>query len=211
MYQPKHFRESRSDAMAAMVRAAPLATFVVSSDDGLVANHIPFVLEGDTLDGGKLLAHIPRANALSALLRTPLPCLAVFHGPEGYVSPSWYATKAQHGKVVPTWNYSVVHAHGVARLVENGDWLRHQIERLTALQEQDRSTPWAVSDAPSTYTDRLMAALVGIEITVQRVEAKTKASQNQPTENQASVLDAVEREHPNTRFLDMMSSALDDG
>ncbi len=206
MYIPKHFEQPDVRALHDLVRAAPLATLVVPSDAGLVANHIPFVLEASNTV--KLLAHIPRANPLSELATTPRDSLAIFHGPQGYVSPSWYATKREHGKVVPSWNYAVVHAHGRLRVIDDVDWVLWQVDLLTQQNEGPRAEPWAVSDAPAEYTERLARALVGLEIQVERLEGKSKASQNQPTENQQSVLAGLEAEAPDSDFTHYMQAAL---
>lgn len=209
MYVPSHFAATDPEAHLALIRSAPLATLVVQTADGLLANHIPFVLdpEGD-LSGVKLLAHIPRANPLSDRLSSEQDCLAIFHGPQGYVSPSWYATKREHGKVVPTWNYAVVHAHGRIRRVDDGDWILRQVNLLTEMQEGERAAPWAVSDAPEDYTHRLMGALVGLELQVTRLEAKNKASQNQPPENRRSVLEALDAEALDPDFTRHMRDVL---
>ena len=210
MYIPRHFAQSDQQAQFDLIRSSPLATLVVNTREGLVANHIPFVLDVEDLGTVKLLAHIPRANPLSGHLADGSDCLAVFHGPQGYVTPSWYATKKEHGKVVPTWNYAVVHAHGRIRLVEDEDWILRQVNLLTELNEGSRSTPWAVSDAPGDFTERLVRSLVGLELTVNRLEAKNKASQNQPEENQRSVLAALESEAVDTVFANHMRTVLND-
>ena len=209
MYQPAHFEEKSCLRIAELVATAPLATLVVTSPEGLVANHIPFVLHGDDLTSATLQAHIPRANPLAELLATAPSCLVIFHGPDGYISPSYYATKPKHGRVVPTWNYAVVHVHGHASLVEDAAWLRNQMEQLTQLQERHRDEPWEISDAPADYTDRLMGALVGVEVMIERVEAKTKASQNQPLENQHSVLRHMDREQANSALTQLMHAVLE--
>lgn len=210
MYKPSHFDQPDSQAMCDLIVAAPLATLVIASPAGLVANHIPFILDRSGHDAEKLLAHIPRANPLSTLLAQPQQCLAIFHGPEGYISPSWYATKKRHGKVVPTWNYAVVHAHGSARIVDDPAWVRRQLDALTQQNENRRASPWAVTDAPADFIEDLVQALVGIEVTVQRMEGKTKASQNQPAENQASVLAAMAAQAPEGDLTRLMQTVLGD-
>jgi transcriptional regulator len=188
MYVPKHFEESSLDAKHRLIRQQPLGTLITQSPEGLNANHIPFVLSEQPAPFGKLLGHVPRINPVVEELRSGGEILVVFHGPNGYVSPSWYATKKEHGRVVPTWNYSVVHAYGQVELIGDGEWLRHQIESLTRSQEASFAEPWAVDDAPQAFTDRLMQNLVGLEIVITRLLAKTKASQNQPEVNRAGVV-----------------------
>ncbi|MEM0955345.1 MAG: FMN-binding negative transcriptional regulator [Pseudomonadota bacterium] len=210
MYRPSHFEEQDLQRIVDLIMTAPLATLVVNTFEGLVANHIPFVLSGNDLASSTLQAHIPRGNPLAELLAEAPPCLAIFHGPEGYVSPSYYASKLKHGRVVPTWNYAVVHVHGHAALIDDAGWLGEQMERLTALNEEQRDKPWKVSDAPAEYTERLLGALVGIELTIDRIEAKTKASQNQPEENQRSVLAHMDREYPQAGLTQLMHAVLND-
>ncbi|MEM6580028.1 MAG: FMN-binding negative transcriptional regulator [Pseudomonadota bacterium] len=209
MYKPKHFEQRDIEAMRKLIAASPLATFILADEQELIANHIPFVLRSGESHEMQLIAHIPRANPLSETLKNAKNCLAIFHGPDGYVSPSYYATKPLHGKVVPTWNYSVVHVHGVAELVDDPNWVREQIELLTNLHEATRSFPWSVSDAPPDFVESLVKALVGIEISVDRFEGKTKASQNQPEANQRSVLESIERDYPDSNFARLMHSVLD--
>jgi len=187
MHIPGHFEEASLAARHDLIRAYPLATLVTQSADGPNANHIPLVLSGSgTL--GTLLGHAPRNNPMLDDLRSNAQVLAIFHGANGYISPSWYATKPITGKVVPTWNYSVVHAYGQAKLIDDEHWLHHQIDTLTREQEARFATPWQVEDAPADFTDRLIDNLIGIEITITRLLGKTKASQNQPQQNRKSVI-----------------------
>ncbi|MEM9401707.1 MAG: FMN-binding negative transcriptional regulator [Pseudomonadota bacterium] len=209
MYTPKHFAESQTDALFELIAAAPLGALVVSGEQGLDANHIPFVHDAG-IDGlGLLRAHIPRANPLSRTLRDATPCLVIFNGPDGYISPSWYATKQEHGRVVPTWNYSVAHVHGEVSVVDDPDWVLAQIQDLTDRNESQRSKPWSVSDAPENYTRRLVAGLVGLEITISRIDGKTKASQNQPAQNRSSLLSAMSEEQPDTALAGLMRRVLE--
>ena len=208
MYVPDHFEETDRSALLALIRDAPLGAFVINGNDGIEANHIPFVHRSSTNPDGVLWAHIPRANPLSTRVGDETRCLVVFCGPQGYVSPSWYATKNAHGRVVPTWNYAVVHAHGRARLVNDREWIREQLGILTGQMEAQRDDPWSVADAPDDFTRKLIDALVGLEVTVDRLVGKTKASQNQPEENQASVLRALGDEQPESAFSAWMQSVL---
>jgi transcriptional regulator len=187
MYAPKHFDETRLDVLHSLIRQQPLATLVTLSADGLVANHIPLYLRVDGSPFGTLVGHVARGNPLWKDTDTSVPVLAIFHGPEAYISPSWYATKQEHGKVVPTWNYAVVHAKGTLHIRDNADWIRAQLLDLTGQQEAAFAKPWAVDDAPREYTDKMLSALVGIELPVSALTGKWKVSQNQPANNQASV------------------------
>lgn len=193
MYLPKHFEEPRIETMHELIRAHPLATLVTLTSDGLDANHIPLHLVADASPYGTLQGHIARANPLWRDAKAGMETLVVFRGPACYVSPSWYATKKETGKAVPTWNYAVVHAHGTLRIVDDARWLRTQIEALTTHHEAHLPHPWSVADAPADYTEKMISALVGIEIEITRLTGKWKTSQNQPAENQAGVIEALRR------------------
>ncbi|HKE96419.1 MAG TPA: FMN-binding negative transcriptional regulator [Povalibacter sp.] len=188
MYVPGHFAEPRVEVMHELIRAQPLATLVTLSSGGLNANHVPLHLDVSPAPFGTLRGHVARANPMASDLRTDAEALAVFHGPEAYVSPSWYATKQESGKVVPTWNYVVVHAYGFLRIVDDKTWLRSQLEALTAHNEASFPQPWTISDAPREYIDRLMGAIVGMEMVITRLIGKWKVSQNQPAANRSGVI-----------------------
>ncbi|MBI5938003.1 MAG: FMN-binding negative transcriptional regulator [Betaproteobacteria bacterium] len=188
MYIPKQLEESRVDVMHELIRAQPLATLVTLSSGGLNANHIPLHLSESPAPFGTLQGHVARANPMLSDLTNNIESLAVFHGPNAYITPSWYATKKETGKVVPTWNYVVVHAYGFLRIVDNAAWLRAQLEDLTTHNEASFSEPWAVSDAPHEHIEKIMAAIVGIEMVITKLSGKWKVSQNQPAQNQASVV-----------------------
>ncbi len=191
MYNPAHFEESRPDVLHALVHAHPLSTLVVMSSDGLLANHIPLHLRQDG-PLGTLVGHIARANPLWTQMDANVEALAIFQGPQHYISPGWYATKQEHGKVVPTWNYAVVHGKGTLQLHHETDWIRQLLLDLTSQQESVMPTPWSVDDAPRDYTDALLRALVGIEIPLTSLRGKWKVSQNQPAVNQQSLVAALE-------------------
>jgi transcriptional regulator len=126
-------------------------------------------------------------------LQAGLETLVIFHGPDAYISPSWYATKQESGKVVPTWNYAVVHAYGTLQVIDDASWVRSQLEVLTAHNERRFTEPWAVSDAPRDFTEKLIAAVIGIEIVISSLSGKWKVSQNQPPQNQAGVIDGLDK------------------
>ena len=188
MYLPKQFEETQFHVMFELIRAHPLATLVTLSSGGLNANHIPLSLSESPPPYGTLRGHIARANPLWSDLNSDIESLAVFSGPDTYISPSWYATKKETGKVVPTWNYAVVHAYGILRIVDDASWLRSQLDALTIHNEASFSEPWAVSDAPQDFTERLISSIVGVEMIITRLSGKWKVSQNQPPQNQASVV-----------------------
>ena len=192
MYLPKHFAESDISVMHALMRANPLATLVNFGPEGLDANHIPLQLDAETGPNGTLRGHIARANPLSKRATVDGEVLVIFQGTQGYISPSGYATKAEHGKVVPTWNYTAVHAKGALRLIDDPDWILTHLRSLTAEHEAGLSQPWAVDDAPTDYIGKMLAAVVGIEISMTSVIGKWKASQNQPAVNQASLVAALD-------------------
>ncbi|MBN9461468.1 MAG: FMN-binding negative transcriptional regulator [Burkholderiales bacterium] len=188
MYIPKHFDEPRIDVLHALIRARPLSTLVTLSPGGIDANHIPLHLSDDPAPLGTLRGHVARANPVWSDLAKGGDVLAIFHGPDAYVTPSWYPTKAETGKAVPTWNYAVVHAHGAPRVVDDPSWLRTHLTALTAHNEAAFPEPWHYSDAPAEFTDKLLEAIVGIEITITRLSGKWKASQNQPERNRIGVV-----------------------
>jgi transcriptional regulator len=188
MYLPKQFDEPRVAVMHELIRAQPLATLVTVSASGLNANHLPFYLTASPAPFGTLQGHVARANPLLNDLDSASEVLAVFHGPDAYITPAWYASKPHTGKVVPTWNYAVVHAYGILRIIDDPAWLRAQLDALTAHNEAAFATPWAVSDAPPDFIDKISGNIVGIEMIITRLIGKWKVSQNQPPHNQASVI-----------------------
>lgn len=187
MYSPSHFAETRLDQLHALIAAHPLGTLVTHGAAGLVADHIPFEIAAPTADApyGTLRAHVARANPLWQ--QAGAETLVVFQGPSAYVSPSLYAEKPVSGKVVPTYNYAVVHAHGMLRAIEDPAWILALLERLTLHHESARPAPWAVGDAPPHFIETLLKAIVGIEIRLGRLEGKWKLSQNRPPADQAAV------------------------
>jgi transcriptional regulator len=191
MYLPAHFEETRLDVLHALVRSHPLSTLVTLGGDGLIANHIPLYLRAGSGASGSLVGHIARSNPLWKESDLTVAALAIFQGPQTYISPSWYATKKEHGRVVPTWNYAVVHVHGLLRVIEDAAWIATQLHELTNHQEAAFPAPWSVHDAPLDYTARLVEALVGIEIPVTRITGKWKTSQNQPEVNRNSLVQAL--------------------
>jgi transcriptional regulator len=190
MYQPSHFREDRLDVLHALIRAHPLATVVTAGAGGLMANMVPMVLAPD----GSLHGHLARANRQLAALGEGAETLLVFHGPQAYVRPSWYPSKAEHGRVVPTWNYVVVQARGTPRLIEDPARLKAYLEAITASQEQAHDHPWTVDDAPADYTERMIAGITGFAIAVTAIEGKWKVSQNRADPDRLGVAEGLARQ-----------------
>jgi transcriptional regulator len=177
MYEVAAFRETRVEVMQALIRAHPLATLVSVVDGIAEANHLPLMIDLDPQPNGSLRGHVARANPLWR--QSPQgEVLAVFQGPQAYVTPSWYPSKREHGRVVPTWNYAVVHARGPLVVHDDRDWLRDLVSRLTDARETGLPRPWGVGDAPADYIERMLEAIVGIEIPVRSIEGKWKVSQN---------------------------------
>lgn len=179
MYVPKHHQLKEHDAAFSLMVSHPLGAWVCQTQDGLVANHLPFFLDRTRGPHGVLMGHVARANTVWRQLTLLAPSVVIFQGPQAYITPGWYPSKAEHGKVVPTWNYLVAHVHGTARVVEDRDWMLDMLNRLTDTQEAHQPQPWQVGDAPSDYIEKLMRAVVGIEIVIDRVEGKLKVSQDE--------------------------------
>ncbi|HZP77620.1 MAG TPA: FMN-binding negative transcriptional regulator [Pseudolabrys sp.] len=194
MYQPAHFREDKLEVQHALIRAHPLGLLVTNGKSGLTANLLPFVLDATTSPHGTLKCHLARANPQWQEFDPAQEALVVFQGVERYITPSWYVTKRETGKVVPTWNYAVVQAYGRITVRDDHDWLAQQIRELTMSQEQQRAQPWAVEDAPSPFVDAQIRAIVGLEIPLARIEGKWKVSQNRPERDRATVIDGLNAE-----------------
>jgi transcriptional regulator len=178
MYIPQHFKETRIEVLHELIRRRPFGALVVSTPDGLEASHVPFVLAVDPPPNGRLLCHVARANPIWRYLDGRSEALAIFQGEDAYISPSWYEAKRRSGKVVPTWDYAVVHAYGAPRLIEDPERLRALVSELTDRHEAGRDEPWKVSDAPAEYIDQLLREIVGIEIPIARIAGSFKLSQN---------------------------------
>jgi len=191
MYRPPHFDETEPEAPRALIRAHPLATLVTINGGQPKAGHLPMLLDAD--NGGVLRGHLARANDQWRYIDPGIDALAIFTGAEGYVSPSWYATKAETGKVVPTWNYAAVHVRGPLRVIEDRDWLARFLRRLTERHEAGGDAPWRVDDAPAGFIAAQMRGIVGIEISVRSIEGKWKMSQNRPERDRRGVVAGLDR------------------
>jgi transcriptional regulator len=178
MYIPPSNAEQRPEVMLAFIEAHPFGALVTASAQGLFATHLPLVLDRDRGPHGTLTGHVARANPHHRQPPETGEALVIFQGPDAYITPAWYPAKAEHGRVVPTWNYVAVHAHGRLRFIDDTDFLRRQIDALTQRAESARAEPWAVSDAPAEYVEQQMRAIVGVEIEITRLEGKWKMSQN---------------------------------
>ena len=194
MYLPKEFREERVPVLHEAIRQAALGTLVTLGADGLEASHVPMLLDPEAGPCGTLTGHIARANGQWQRANGNVTALAIFLGPEAYVSPGWYATKQKTGRVVPTWNYVAVHASGALRFFDDAEQLLTLVTRLTATHEARRPTPWAVTDAPPEFVRAQLKAIVGFELRIERLEGKWKLSQNRPAEDRAGVIDGLRRE-----------------
>ncbi|HZR80746.1 MAG TPA: FMN-binding negative transcriptional regulator [Candidatus Binatia bacterium] len=186
MYVPRHFAEDRIDPMRELAREHPFATLVSLGGEGLVASHLPMLWDPEPAPLGTLRGHLARPNPQARPLSDAgsREALAIFVGPQAYVSPSWYPSKREHGKVVPTWNYVAVHAYGPLALVDDPDWLRALVARLTEVHERASAEPWKVTDAPGDFVEAMLRAIVGVEIALTRVEGKWKLGQNRPPADQ---------------------------
>ena len=189
MYVPPAFREDRPQAIHALIEAHPLALLVSTGEDGPTANPVPMLLDPAA---GVLRCHLARANGqideLCAAQAAGREVLAVFQGPQAYVSPGWYASKAEHGRVVPTWNYLIVQVRGAPRVIDDADWLRDQVGALTDRHEAGFAQPWAVGDAPNGFVAAQLRGIVGLELPLTRVTGKWKASQNRSAADRAGVI-----------------------
>jgi transcriptional regulator len=192
MYTPSVNAEKDVPTLRRFVQENPLCALVTQTGAGLVASHIPMMLYEDNLGFGTLKGHVARANSQWQDFNTSEDALAIFTGPQHYVSASWYPSKATHGKEVPTWNYVAVHVYGRMRIVEDSDWLLEHLRDLTDKNEQIVETPWRVDDAPQGFIAKLSKAIVGIELVVSRVEGKWKVSQNRSEQDAAGVIKGLD-------------------
>lgn len=194
MYVPSQFREDRVPVLHEAIQRAGLATLVTVGPGGPDASHVPMLLLPEPAPLGTLVGHIARANPQWRDAPPGLDALALFLGPDAYVTPSWYETKRQTGQVVPTWNYVAVHAQGSLRFFDDPQRLLALVTRLTEAREAGRPDPWAVSDAPEEFIRAHLKAIVGFELTIARLEGKWKMSQNRPAHDRAGVAEGLERE-----------------
>ena len=184
MYVPKHFEESDVSVLHALIKSRPLGAWVTQGEGELIVNHIPFLLDPLRGEHGTLIGHVARANPVWQSFSQNVNSVVIFQGPQTYITPSWYPSKHAHGKAVPTWNYAVVHAHGLPRAIEDRGWLLQHVSQLTDVQESKQALPWKVSDAPPDYIDKMLRSIVGIEVPITTLFGKWKVSQNRSTPDQ---------------------------
>jgi transcriptional regulator len=191
MYNPPHFREDRPHVLHQLIRQYSLATLVTLGSEGLIANHVPLVLDPEPGPWGTLRGHLARANSQWRDSRTDIHALAIFQGATSYVTPSWYPSKQETGQVVPTYNYVVVHAHGPLKIMDDPAFVERNVRALTAHHEASFAQPWGVDDAPADYIRGLLKGIVGIEIPIARLEGKWKVSQNRAVADRAGVVEGL--------------------
>ncbi len=194
MYQPEHFKLEDKPSLHEVMRAHPLAQLVTAGPAGLMANPVPFILHEDEGEHGVLRAHLARPNPQWREIEAGADVLVIFQGREGYVTPSWYASKREHGKVVPTWNYVIVQVRGAARTIDDGNWLVNHVSQLSDQHEMPREKPWAVTDAPDAFITALVRGIVGIEIAIGEMSGKFKMSQNRTAADRDGVAEGLLRD-----------------
>lgn len=205
MYCPEQFAELNIATMHDLIRARPLTTLVTQSFAGLEVNQIPLLLADQPGPFGVLRGHVARANSLWQEHPEEVDVIAVFHGPETYITPSWYVSKAVDGKVVPTWNYATVQAKGKLQIVDNAEWLWSQLEALTEHNEKFFVHQWSISDAPRDYIIKLLESIVGIEIVISDLKGKWKVSQNRLPPDRRSVESGL-RQQGSNEMADLVKS-----
>ncbi|MDD0842447.1 FMN-binding negative transcriptional regulator [Pseudomonas sp. Gutcm_11s] len=192
MYTPASFRQNDLAELHELIQACPFALLTSAGSEGVQASHLPLLLEPGEGEFGTLYGHFAKANPHWRELQDGAEALAVFSGPDAYISPSWYAAKAEHGKVVPTWNYIAVHARGPVELIEDPERLLQIVSRLSDRHESGRVQPWAVSDAPREYLDAMLRAIVGFALPIRRLDGKWKLGQNRSAADQQGVRDGLD-------------------
>jgi transcriptional regulator len=191
MYNPSHFREDRIEVIHQLIREHTLATLVTLGPDGLLASHLPLILDPDPAPLGTLRGHLARANPQWKELDPKISALAIFQGPQAYISPNWYATKSETGKVVPTFNYVAVHAYGPLEVITDPALILEHVRALTRHHEARFPEPWQVEDAPADFIESQLKAIVGLKIPIARLEGKWKTSQNRPEADRAGVVEGL--------------------
>ncbi len=191
MYLPKQHSETDLAVLHALIRSHPLATWASHSEGEIIVNHLPLLLDASRGRFGTLMGHVARANPVWQCASRTIPSALIFHGANSYISPSWYPSKQAHGAAVPTWNYAVVHAHGLPLIIQDQAWLLDHVTRLTNQHEAGQALPWKVSDAPVEYIEQMIKQIVGIEIPISRILGKWKINQNRSTADRLGVVAAL--------------------
>ena len=194
MYMPRYHALTDLAQQQAHIDQHPLGSWVCIANTELVANHIPFVLDRSQGPNGRLIGHVSRANPVWRQLGEGAESVVMFMGPQAYITPSWYPGKHSHGKVVPTWNYVTVHAHGVAHAHEDAEWIANMLQSLTRAQESSRPVPWSMDELPPDYLRQKLRAIVGIELVIDRLEGRMKVSQDEDTADRQGTVDGLRRE-----------------
>jgi len=199
MYRHPSFSVEDQSLMRSLIAERRLGTIVVASSGGFEASPLPWLLDGDELHG-----HVVNANPLVEMCAEDVPCLVIFDLADGYVSPSWYPSKLEHGNVVPTWNYVSVHAHGSVRVMNDHEWKLRQVEKLTEEMEQSRPEPWTVDDAPDSYIEKMVSSITGLVVSIDRIEAKAKLSQNRSEADRVAVQEKIGAVQPRVGITNYM-------
>jgi transcriptional regulator len=194
LYTPRHFREDRTDVLHGAIRDFPMAQLVTFGETGLEATPLPLLLDLADGEQGALLGHVARANPQWKTADRSVEALAIFSGPDAYISPGWYETKRQTGKVVPTWNYVTIQVRGRISFVEEPQELLEIVRRLTELHENGRDAPWAVADAPADFIASQLRAIVGLRLEITEITGKWKMSQNRSEADRAGVIEGLRAE-----------------
>jgi transcriptional regulator len=188
VYIPKFNEEQDVSILHSLVKSKPLGAWTTIADGQIVINHIPFVLHEGRGELGTLVGHVARSNNIFKEFSSDVDSVVVFQGDQAYITPSWYPSKHKHGKAVPTWNYVVVHAHGIPTKIEDPDWLLQHLNELTDIHEREQKLPWKVSDAPDEFVEKLIGAIVGIEIPITKLTGKWKLGQNRPDSDKLGII-----------------------
>jgi transcriptional regulator len=192
MYTPAQFKIEDAAEAHALIRAHPFAILITHGSEGLIATHLPTVLKVDDASPlGRIECHVARPNPQWKSFASEADALMIFQGPHAYIRPDWYPSKAEHGKVVPTWNYNVVHAYGRLEAVQDKDWLHAHVAELTDQQEAPYPEPWAKADAPANYSEMLVRGIVGLKLQITRLEGKVKMSQNRDMRDRVGVVEGL--------------------
>jgi transcriptional regulator len=208
LYIPAQFAEQRIDVLHALMRAQPLATLVAMSEGGLVANHVPMRISSEPEPWGMLRGHVARANPLWKEYRADVEALAIFQGPQTYISPALYPSKQTTGEVVPTWNYVVVHARGTLRFIHEADWLRDFVAGLTDEHEAPRAQPWKMTDAPAAYLEKMLGMIVGFELSISSISGKWKLGQNRTAADRQGLVQGLQHsDDPDAQALASLLAA----
>ena len=188
MFVPPPMKEDRLDVLHSLIKQHPFGAIVTCGEDGPTADHIPFVIHSELSAHGTLRGHVAIRNPIVEAASVEPNALVIFQGPHTYISPSWYASKAEHGKVVPTWNYAIVHAYGKLTIMRDETWLRKHLALLTLSHEADMPEPWKPDDAPAKFLGQQIKGIVGVEIEIDRFQGKWKISQNKNATDKSGVV-----------------------